>query len=70
MYSEFTAGNAENFVRLLTALSHINVHAHPRAAVHERKHGAALAARDLPPIPLTPGSLGQLFKRRWRHVVQ
>jgi hypothetical protein len=33
MYSEFTAGNAENFVRLLTALSHINVRSEERAAV-------------------------------------
>jgi len=32
MYSEFTAGNAENYLRLLTALSHINVRVLPRGA--------------------------------------
>jgi len=31
MSIEFTALDADNFVRPLTALSHINVHAHRRA---------------------------------------
>jgi hypothetical protein len=32
--------------------------------------GGPLAARNLPPVSLTPGSLHLPFKRRRRHVVQ
>jgi len=46
-----------------------NFHAHRRAPTGLCKAQRS-RARGLPPILLTPGSLSQLFKRRWRHVVQ
>lgn len=36
----------------------------------EMRARATLVERNLPPILLTPGLSCQLFKRRWRHVVE
>ena len=60
MYSEFTAGNAENYLRLLTALSHINVRLQACAA-----RGASLCKPLLGgDSPHQPRFLQWVFKLR------